>query len=590
MTGSSTLLKKNVLKLSIVANLLVAAFASAHGEEPERYALLIAVTDYKAAEMNEPELKYPEIDAKSIGEFLERCGYSVEYLLGPKANKEAIERKLESLQGKSNESGTAIIGLWGHGVDFALSEETMFCPFDTRIRFAFDSKSKPVFDDSGKRLLEPDPDSLVGMSKILRGLKKCGAGNSLLIADCCRTNVNRLKGKAFGSNITVNELPDNSAAIFACGVDEVAFEHESWGHGALAKSFLNQLEAMAGDNKSEIIPKIDRLKLEVAEMVREVSNGRKTQTISSTAKGRPDLLLKSPTPPTFNALQGGSNKQAVTLQRSWAKHLGESVEFKNKIGMTFVLIPPGEFIMGSLKSADELATDAGIDATNFRDEHPRHRVKISQPYFLGKYEVTQKQWRDLMNTQPWLFRGGAPQLNVEIGDDFPATCISWDDAIGYCKKLSELEGVKYRLPTEAEWEYACRAGTNTTYNFDISKQELGDHAWYKNNTIATGKSHARQIGQKRANPFGLHDMYGNAWEWCSDWHGVDYYAKSAETDPAGPDTGSFKVLRGSGWSDPAWRCRSAQRNYFPPEDGLFEFGFRVLRVSAPKDKSAIRRP
>lgn len=265
------------------------AIVFAQDSTPRRYALLIAVTVYDNAEMNRPRLAYPEIDARAFGKFLSDHGYVVDYLLGSKATKSAIENRLKNLSNKSNESGAAIIGLWGHGVEFAGTNEAMFCPVDTRIRLVVDSKGKRVFDDSGNQMTEPDPDSLVRMSSVLGGLRICGGGSRLLIADCCRTSPNRPRGRAFGSKVKLKDLPNNTAAIFACQADEQAFEDKRWGHGALTKALLDLLPQLVAKKETGISSILGPLRRDVAKLVRDASNGREKQTISPILKGLPDL-------------------------------------------------------------------------------------------------------------------------------------------------------------------------------------------------------------------------------------------------------------------------------------------------------------
>ena len=151
------------------------------------------------------------------------------------------------------------------------------------------------------------------------------------------------------------------------------------------------------------------------------------------------------------------------------------------------------------------------------------------------HEVTQAQWQAVMGTTPW-----DVAKNVKEGDDYPASYVNWPDAVEFCRKLSEKEGLEYRLPTEAEWEYACRAGTTTAYSFGDDASELGEYAWYKENAWGAGQKHPHTVGQKKPNPWGLYDMHGNVWEWCSDWRG-DYSSESV-TDPAGPSSGSVRTV------------------------------------------------
>ena len=227
--------------------------------------------------------------------------------------------------------------------------------------------------------------------------------------------------------------------------------------------------------------------------------------------------------------------------------------------MVFVWIEPGTFAMGSPESEPEL-----------RNERPQHQVTITRGFYLGKYEVTQEQWEAVMGTRPWEDKNW-----VHSHPRHPAVYISWDAAEEFVARLNQSAGEgTYRLPTEAEWEYACRAGTVTRWSFGEGETRPGEHAWYRGN-IGEG-IHARPVGTKRPNPWGLHDMHGNVWEWCSDWYGSDYYRSSAKVDPEGPASGSARVLRGGSWVTNPWYCRSAYRLWITPECRFSIFGFRPV--------------
>jgi formylglycine-generating enzyme required for sulfatase activity len=199
----------------------------------------------------------------------------------------------------------------------------------------------------------------------------------------------------------------------------------------------------------------------------------------------------------------------------------------------------------------------------YDNEKPPHRVKVS-PFAIGKTEVTQAQWKAVM--------GGNPSNNQ--GDDLPVENVSWDNVQEFLKKA----GNGFRLPTEAEWEYAARAGTTTAYSFGDSESQLGEYAWFSGN--AGGKTHS--VGGKKSNGFGLFDMHGNVWEWCSDWYGGNYYAECQRqgtvTDPRGPSAGSARVLRGGSWYGAAVVCRSAFRGLGTPGGRRGDLGFRVVRI------------
>ena len=209
--------------------------------------------------------------------------------------------------------------------------------------------------------------------------------------------------------------------------------------------------------------------------------------------------------------------------------------------MEFVKISSGSFMMGGDKSDGE---------------KPVHKITISNDFYMGKYEVTQAQWKAVMSSNPSNFKG----------DNLPVEQVSWDDAQEFIKKLNAKGEGTYRLPTEAEWEYAARSGTTGDYAGNLDAM-----AWYSTNS--GNKTH--EVGTKQANGWGLYDMHGNVWEWCADWYGA--YSSSAQTDPTGATSGSVRVFRGGGWFSDAVYLRSAIRNYNSPSYRGSVLGFRVVR-------------
>jgi formylglycine-generating enzyme required for sulfatase activity len=220
----------------------------------------------------------------------------------------------------------------------------------------------------------------------------------------------------------------------------------------------------------------------------------------------------------------------------------------NSIGMEFVLVQPGTFQMGSNDGSD--------------DERPVHSVTISKPFYIGKYEVTQAQWMAVMGSNPSGFKG----------DNRPVETVSWNDAHDFIRKLNDKENTgKYRLPTEAEWEFAARGGTQARGFKFSGSNDVGDVAVCSSNS----GNETKPVGSKQPNELGIFDMSGNVWEWCEDWYGN--YDGSSVTDPAGPSSGQSRVLRGGSWFDNVFLCRSANRLRYYPDSRFSSLGFRLVQ-------------
>ena len=244
----------------------------------------------------------------------------------------------------------------------------------------------------------------------------------------------------------------------------------------------------------------------------------------------------------------------------------------NSIGMKLVYIPAGSFMMGSSHSAAQLAREYNVVESWFADEFPQHQVRISEGFWMGQTEVTQGQYKSVMNAQPW---SGKPVAQESANN--PAVYVTWEDAAAFCRKLSQQEGKTYRLPTEAEWEYACRAGTTTRFSFGDSDSSLGDYAWCRSNTFEVGQNYAHSVRQKKPNLWGLYDMHGSVWEWCSDFYDEDCYSNSPSVDPEGPPIGIHRSLRGGSWYRDGYYLRCSRRDDFYPGNRFKHIGFRVVR-------------
>jgi len=335
--------------------------------------------------------------------------------------------------------------------------------------------------------------------------------------------------------------------------------------------------------------------VDVREEIRSIEYGLGIEVPRSTIRLVPEppitTTIQTPIPivPAQPSLLVGSTtpEEIQRIRREWAEFYGMPTEHEEDLGggmkleMTFV--PPGKFWMGSP------ANEAGR-----REDERQHEITINRGYFIGKFAITQEQYEQIMNTNPSSFHAkgrGAKNVRGLATNRLPVEGLNWLDAQAFLKKLNDLPGSPskrmYRLPTEAEWEYACRAG-------DFSSESLPFHAerpmptmssseanfdgrvpWL---TAAKGKclSRTEAVESFKPNRFGLFDMHGNVWEWCSDWYADVYYAISPEADPVGPTEGGKRVLRGGCWYDQGGGCRAAQRGSFVPTDRGSLIGFRVV--------------
>jgi formylglycine-generating enzyme required for sulfatase activity len=245
-------------------------------------------------------------------------------------------------------------------------------------------------------------------------------------------------------------------------------------------------------------------------------------------------------------------KKEASLQESIKANAPQTaLDLGKGVKLELVLIRPGSFMMG--------------DGTGGDDEKPVHKVTLTKPFYIGKYKVTQPQWEALMGSNPSIAKD--PKNPVER--------VSWEDCKAFLQKLDAKFGdkvVKFSFPTEAQWEYACRAGKTTKYCFGDKEADLGRYAWF----IENSKDKIHPVGEKKPNAWGLYDVHGDAWEWCADWYDKAYYKTSPANDPPGPASGIFRVCRGSSWESMAPDCRCGFRLFAVPSD---RFPYISLRVA-----------
>ena len=264
-------------------------------------------------------------------------------------------------------------------------------------------------------------------------------------------------------------------------------------------------------------------------------------TVSGTGRGKEP---QSPGPPV--PAWARVSKEQIQAAAKAGVPVAKEIDLGGGVTMKMVYIPPGSFMMGS---------------EEYGDEKPVHRVTITRGFYMGIHEVTQAQWRAVMGNNPAKFKG----------DHRPVETVSWNDCQEFIGKLNARGSEHFRLPTEAEWEYACRGGTTTKYYWGQSSPDA--YAWYRSNS--SGQTHP--VSQKQPNAFGLYDMSGNVYEWCQDWYKKDYYGESPSTDPGGPTSAVSRVLRGGSCGGVDLDFRSANRNHLHPAGRAFGVvGVRVV--------------
>lgn len=528
--------------------------------QAEDYTFLVAVQDYDPTQLT--KLNYARNDIVEFRDALLKSGYKPEnivlmhddYQSLPNATRYAphaksIRKELGLLLGGLEADDSIIVAFAGHGVQFKGEEVSYFCPLDVDLK---DKERK----------------SLISLTEVYAALKETQARKRLLLVDACRNDpvsaIARSAGKIDIESVSRPQTtppPEGVVALFSCAAGQQAYEWPEFQHGIF---FYQVLQAWNGGDKSLTLDQlIADAKSETTTFARLHVRALQTPRQMGFYEGE-WILRKSNLP--FEAKAGGNPLGPAmplpgTSNAIVGSQAGEVRAFTD-LDVKFCWCPSGSFKMG--------------------DDESQVNVTLSQGYWLGQTEVTQGLWQQVMQTTPW-----SGKIYVKEGVTYPATYVSWEDANEFCEKLTERERAagrlpndwSYRLPTEAEWEYACRAETTTAYSFGDNAQDLGQYAWFAENADDVGEEYAHTVGTKRPNTWNLHDLHGNVWEWCQD-----IYAEKLPggRDPLVTSGDSFRVLRGGGWRVSAWYCRSAYRLWFDPSIRFNYLGFRL--ALSPSDR------
>lgn len=514
----------------------------------KRVALVIGNSRYATA-----PLKNPANDAKLIKQVL--GGLDFEVLAYNNLDLVKMEAALRTFRGRLKAGDLALFFFAGHGIQ--LKGQNYLVPIGVE-RIAAEYEV---------------PHKMLNVGMVLEAMEDSDANLNVLVLDCCRNNPFQRSWRSVRSGLAaIADIPEGTLLAFATAPGTTAADG-------------------AGDNSpytaelAQVLTERPQDGLELVDAFRRAS-----QAVYKRSKQRPWINFDASMPECLLWAQGTSTASTNGPTKVMAKiektspaerfdfssaRAGDVAEF-TRFQINFCWCPPGTYKMGSP------ADDEQVPA----NEKPQIDVRLTSGFWLGQTEVTQAEWKAVMGTEPWTVdRPSGPRFYKE-GPAFPATHIGWEDAVSFCKKLTDLErrdgrltnGWEYQLPTEAQWEYACRAGTQTRYSFGDDPQDLDYYGWHYGNT-GSAAPHEHPVGSKEPNPWNLHDMYGNVHEWC-----LDAYAHKVAggSDPVrAPETGTpasrtYRVSRGCDWEANAEDCRSAARSGRPPSGGYYgHHGFRI---------------
>jgi formylglycine-generating enzyme required for sulfatase activity len=531
------------------------------GDEPapRRYALVVGVRHYRKDHLK--GLKYAEDDAHALAALLRTSGYRRVVVLTQKEfqdrgdadllpTAENIREQLKSLLEDRIKTDTVVMAFVGHGVQFKEDDDYYLCPMDAR--------------PADKKTL------LAVKGELYKELGACKAGHRALIIDASRDDP--LSGAARRARLPIEfeaappeaRPPAGVAALFSFSKGQVSYDSDVLKRSIFWHYLMEGLQGKAVNDKGAIT-----LETLARHTQAEVPDRAKDE-FGKSARQRPYLA--------------GAGKEIALLQGT-APVVPTGKTLTNSIGMKLALLPKGTFKMGS--PPNEAERDSS-------DEGPVHEVEITQPFYMGVHEVTQAQYKQVMGSNPSYFSatgGGKDKVKGMDTTNFPVELVTYDNARSFCEKLSALPAEKaagrtYRLPTEAEWEYACRAGTSTPFNvgdsFSSTQANFDGNFFYGKGARGPSLQRTTAVGSYRPNGFGLYDMHGNVAEWVADFYDRSYYANSPRADPQGPNTGSNRLVRGGGWSSQPKPCRSAYRSPANPTPGTNFIGVRVVMRTLKK--------
>ena len=553
-------MKKTMILMSLT---LIGLWAICAEAAQPRAALIIGNAAYQGI-----PLTNPVNDARDMADALKRLGFAVTLLT--EADRRSMIEAIQAFGDTLTDGSAALVYFSGHGLQSQGSNYLI--PLGANIKKEADIEFETV-----------------DANRILAHLQEAnGKGVNMLILDACRDNPFKGFMKSAKSGLAQMDAPTGSLIVYATAPNTAALDDPNGKNSIYTRRLLDALRETPTLNVLEMLIRVRKQVMKDTsdrQLPWEAGSLTDLFYFADAAPTPPPVPAETPTPqivyvevtPTPQPEQPTPTPQIVYVEVTptprastplsvtscWRNETPGATCKEPTTGMEFVYVPGGKFEMGCGKKEQGCSND----------EKPRHKVKVNG-FWIGKYEVTQAQWVAIMGNNPSYFKGA----------DYPVEQVSWNDAQAFLKKLNVTPSQSplnqggqrrvFRLPTEAEWEYAARAKTQTAYSFGDDPSQLNNYAWHSANSGGTTHS----VGQKQPNKFGLYDMHGNVWEWVTDTYHKNY-KDSPKDDSAWVGGGSFRVLRGGSWYFVPKSVRSANRGNYGPADRYGYIGFRVVAVS-----------
>jgi formylglycine-generating enzyme required for sulfatase activity len=542
----------NSSALLLLSRLLLLAFLIAAGAASLRAAERVALVVGNGAYKHGVPLGNPANDAREVSAALKAAGFEV--TLAVDTGLAALEQKVVEFRQAAQGAKAAWFYYAGHGVE--VKGANYLVPVDAEVKEEFQVRHKTL-----------------ALDQVLGALDEAGTPLKVVVLDCCRDNPfgRSWSRSAVGGLAQVGSTPEGTIIAYAAAPGKTASD----GHGTNSPYTLALVEALTKPGLE-----VDQVFKETGRLVLAATNRTQQPWVNSSFYDHfvvvPGSTGGGMTSPMVSPIvQPATTSGSILDQGAVGKAI--QVKLPGEVVMKFGFCPAGSFMMGSPQSEKERS-----------DDEDQVQVRITKSFWMGQTEVTQGQWAALMGTTPEQQKAKGDSFGDVngVGADHPMYFVSWEDAQTFITKLNQSvplpSGWKYALPTEAQWEYACRAETESVFSFGsvLNGKEANCNGNYPYGTTQTGPylEKTAKVGSYAPNACGLYDMHGNVYEWCQDaWDGSSKLPGG--TDPLGT-VGSFRVIRGGSWYDDALRCRAADRLRYTPGYRRYDLGFRVAAVPA----------